>query len=209
MISRGEATGLVLAIAGHAGLFALLSMGFLAVSNPVKSDETPIEVSISDMVGLKSEAPVVTHEEAAALKAPEEGPPVPDTPPPSPADEQPVAKPQPQPKPAPAPDAAKAPLAKPASAAAALTRPRNDRRPTGSLDGLDLGATDKPSNSRSTTPPAATAGPAVQAALSAEIIRQIRPHWSPPSGADSEKLRTTVHVRLAQDGSIQGDPTVT
>lgn len=205
MIDRGEASGLTVAILGHAALFGLLSIGFLATPNPLKFESTPIEVSITDEVGLESQAPVASHEEAAALKAPEEGPPVPDTPPPAEAQPQPTAKPEPLPKPAPAPDAAKAPPAKPASSAATRPQPRNERRPTGALDGLDIGATDKPSNSRATTPPAATVGPEARSALIAEISRQLRPHWKSPTGADVDKLRTVVEVHLDQSGAIVGD----
>ncbi|WP_322740318.1 TonB C-terminal domain-containing protein [Sphingomonas sp. M1-B02] len=49
----------------------------------------------------------------------------------------------------------------------------------------------------------------MKAALGAEIIRQIRPHWSPPSGADSDKLRTRVVVTLGRDGALAGEPRVT
>ncbi|MEI9927265.1 MAG: hypothetical protein WDN44_05585 [Sphingomonas sp.] len=83
-----------MAVLGHLALFGLLSAGFLAVNTPTKSDETPIEVSITDAVGLESQAPMPSHEEAAALKAPEEGPPVPETPPPTAEpDPQPISKP--------------------------------------------------------------------------------------------------------------------
>jgi outer membrane biosynthesis protein TonB len=171
----------------------------------MKFENTPIEVSITDEVGLESQAPVASHEEAAALKAPEEGPPVPDTPPPADTPPEPTAKPQPIEKPAPAPDAAKMPPAKPTTAAVARPQPRNERRPTGALDGLDIGVTDKPSDSRAATPPAAAVGAEARSALIAEISRQLRPHWKSPSGADVDKLRTVVEVHLDQSGAIVGD----
>ncbi|HWU94533.1 MAG TPA: TonB C-terminal domain-containing protein, partial [Sphingomonas sp.] len=80
---------------------------------------------------------------------------------------------------------------------------------TGRLDGLLNGINDKPTKSASVTPPAATVEPEQKAALSAAIIRQIRPHWAPPSGADSDRLRTTVTVRLNEDGTLAGEPRVT
>ncbi|MGZ8307731.1 MAG: TonB C-terminal domain-containing protein, partial [Allosphingosinicella sp.] len=51
-------------------------------------------------------------------------------------------------------------------------------------------------------PPAAAAGPAVQASLGAEVRRQLKPHWKAPTGADSEQLRTEVVISLAQDGRV-------
>jgi len=94
--------------------------------------------------------------------------------------------------------------------AQAPSRPSNRPvAPTGRLDGLLNGINDKPSKSASVTPPAATVGPEQKAALSGAIIRQIRPYWAPPSGADSDKLRTTVTVRLNEDGTLAGEPRVT
>lgn len=206
MITRSESGGLFVAIAGHVALFGLLSVGFLATPNPLNLRSEPIEVSISDDVGLESQAPVPSTD-AAALLAPEEGPPVPAAEVPAETPPEPAAKPEPKPKPAPAPDAKAPSDAKPAASSAQRPQPRNDRKPTGALDGMDLGATNKPSDSKSTNPPAEKAGPAVVSALQAEIYRQLKPHWKPPSGADSEKLRTTVTARLARDGSVIGEPT--
>jgi outer membrane biosynthesis protein TonB len=212
-LTRSEGIGLAVAALGHAGLFVFLSPAMSP--NPDKLVVTPIEVSISDEVGLESQAPVVSHEEAAAKLAPVEAPPEPEAAPPEPQpDPQPAAKPQPTPpKPVPAPNAKpapKTPPAKPAPAAApAKQPPRRDVRASGALDGIIAGINPKPSNGEATTPPAATAGPAVRSALGAEIIRQIKPHWTPPSGADSDQLRTKVTVRLNQDGSLASEPRVT
>ena len=230
-LTRSEATALGIAAIGHVVLFGILSVGFLATPNPEKLRSTPIEVTLSDEVGLVSEAPVVAHEEPAAKKSPVEAPVEPETAPPEPAAQpetppEPAARPKPTPpKPAPAPNARVAPAkpVKPAPAApaaapakpaakAAPARPSTARgpvKPTGRLNGLDLGVSDRPTASTSATPPAAAIGPQVKAALGAEIIRQIRPHWSPPSGADSEKLRTRVVVALGRDGSLAGEPRVT
>ncbi len=69
--------------------------------------------------------------------------------------------------------------------------------------------TDKPSTSRAQTPPAATIGPAVVASLQRELLRQVKPHWVPPTGADAELLRTRVVVRLDENGNIVGTPQAT
>ncbi|MDG2534642.1 TonB C-terminal domain-containing protein [Sphingomonas sp. HITSZ_GF] len=213
-MDRAEGAGLTVAVLGHVALFGILSVGFLATPNPLKLKPTQIEVALVDSVSLESTSPNPTSEMPAAKLSPVEAPVEPDSAPPEPApNPQPIAKPQPaQPKPAPAPDAAKpAPKTPPKAAPAqAPSRPSNRPvAPTGRLDGLLAGINDKPSPSKSVTPPAATAGPEVKAALSAAIIRQIRPHWAPPSGADSDKLRTKVTVRLNPDGSLASAPQVT
>ncbi|WP_033926073.1 hypothetical protein [Sphingomonas sp. 35-24ZXX] len=118
----------------------------------------------------------------------------------------PPAKPQPKaaekPKPAPPRDTSERrrpdrPAAKPAAQA-----PRAPRIGKDFLEGV----TDKASTSRSQTPPAAAAGPAVVASLQRELLRQVKPHWVPPTGADAELLRTRVVVRLDEQGNIVGTP---
>lgn len=216
MLTRSETAGLGIAAIGHLALFGLLSVGFLATPNPLKLETTPIEISLTDNVGLESQAPVPHQEDVAAKLSPVEAPLEPDAAPPEPVaqpDPQPVAKPQPTPpKPVPAPDAKPAPKQPPAKAAPAQPKaqpqPRRPIRASGALDGIVAGLKDQPSKGKATTPPAAKAGPAVQSALAAEILRQIKPRWKPPSGADSEKLRTTVQVQLDRNGAIIGQPRV-
>lgn len=137
--------------------------------------------------------------------------PAPPRPAPAPAARPAPAKPAPAAAPAPAKPAKPAPAAPARTAGADAGKPaprRGPVKPTGRLAGLDLGIGDRPNNSQSTTPPAAHIGPQVKAALGAEVIRQIKPHWRPPSGADSDQLRTTVIVQLARDGTIVGEPRV-
>ncbi len=214
-LTRSEMAGLAVAAVGHAALFVLLAGYFLPAPNPDKLVSTPIAVSFAEDVGLESQAPVVSHEEVAAKLSPVEAPPEPETAPPEPQpDPQPVAKPQPTPpKPVPAPDAKPAPKqppAKPAPAAApAKQPPKRDVRASGALDGIVAGLASQPTKGKATTPPAATAGPAVRSALVAEIQRQVKPHWAPPTGADTDKLRTTVTVALNRDGSLASEPRVT
>ena len=77
-------------------------------------------------------------------------------------------------------------------------------RPTGRLSGLLNGISDRPSQSRTTTPPAQKAGPAVEASLIAEVRRQIKPHWqrNVPTGADIEKLRAKATLQLGRNGQL-------
>jgi len=74
--------------------------------------------------------------------------------------------------------------------------------PAGRLNGLLEGLSDSDSDSRSTAPPAATVTPGVQSSLAAEVRRQLKPHWQPPSGADVEQLKTVLRINLARDGSV-------
>lgn len=237
-MDRAEQTGLGVAVVGHVALFGLLSVGFLATPNPLDLKQKPIEVTLADEVALESTAPVASQEEPAAKLAEEEGPVEPTPPPepvpeptpapkpvPRPAPTPPAPAPKPTPKPVPAKPAPPKPAppkptpapAKPAPAKPAPAKPApaakpqpKPARPTGRLAGLVDGLTDRPTQSRVTTPPAAVAGPAVQASLQAEIRRQIKPHWQgqAPTGADADQLRTVVEIRLAQDGSIMGEPRV-
>ncbi len=154
------------------------------------------------------------------------------TPKPAPA---PIAKPTPAPvaKPVPKPVPVKAIPAKPAPANPAPTKPAPTRpapvkpalakpqmpRAPGLSRNILAGIGDAPSKSTTTAPtrsvvtaPAPTAqvaqeaGPAVKAAIAAEIRRQLKPHWKSPTGADVELLKTTLVVHLNKDGSISGTP---
>lgn len=137
-----------------------------------------------------------------------------------------------RPRPAPVPKPARAtppPPAKPQATAAEKPKPvapantadrRRPDRPTPAPSSNPAraprlgsnfleGVTDKASTSRAQTPPAAVAGPSVVASLQRELLRQVKPHWVPPTGADAEQLRTKVSVRLDESGNIVGSPTAT
>lgn len=74
------------------------------------------------------------------------------------------------------------------------------------LKGIDTSA-DAP-RAKAAPPAAATMGPQQKAALDAEIKRQLRPHWRPPSGADADRLVTLLEVRLDRNGAVIGTPQV-
>ncbi|MBA3897007.1 MAG: TonB C-terminal domain-containing protein, partial [Sphingomonadaceae bacterium] len=63
------------------------------------------------------------------------------------------------------------------------------------------GISDRPTASISQTP-RAPAGPAVEASLAREVLRQLKPHWHAPTGADAEALRTELSISLSRDGSV-------
>jgi hypothetical protein len=199
-MDRAEKLGLGAATAGHVALFGLLSVGFLATPNPMKIERNPVEITFSDEVGLEATAPRTSQQPPATSVAPELGKPEPATPAP--------AEPAPEPMPVPKPRPAKPPVrAEQPTRPAARPAPE---RPKGARLGPDFlkGITEQASVSRTAQASAPTIGPREQASLAAELKRQLKPHWRPPSGADIEKLRVTVVANLAQDGSIVGEPRV-
>src|SRR3712207_3427502 len=97
-MDRAEATGLGVAVAAHALLLAILSVGFAgAARKPLLSE--PMEVAFVEEVGLESTAPTLSNEAPAPKLAEVEGPVEPEAPPP------PAPEPIPVPQPAPAPPA--------------------------------------------------------------------------------------------------------
>jgi outer membrane biosynthesis protein TonB len=135
-MDRGEATGFGVALAGHAALLAVLSLGLATVRKPpIKSD--PMEVSIVEEVALTSAVPRPAVEPPAPTVAPDLGPPEEPAPAPviepapapplpaPPAPPQPKAIPTPQPKlaPKPKPEPVKVAPAKPAPPKPAPAKP--------------------------------------------------------------------------------------
>lgn len=209
-MERTEKLGLGIATAGHVLLFGALSVGFLASPNPLSLERPPLEVQFVDEVALEATTPRPSSDAPATSVAPELGRPETDTapaptPPPEPQPVAPAPAPKPAPAPAPKPAERKPPpAAKPATkskAAPARESPRGSRLGPDFLKGI----TDTASASRSQEV-AAAIGPAQTAALAAELLRQLRPHWRSPSGADVEQLRVVVVARLNRDGTLAGEP---
>jgi outer membrane biosynthesis protein TonB len=230
-MDRVEKGALGVAALGHVALFGLLSVGFLATPNPADLKSKPIEVSLTDEIALESGSPT-PNADPKQIEAPEEGPlelastpppPAPPTPrvettPPPRVEPAPAPRPAERAKPAPPRPRATPPAAKPAPRRSRLDssivenlrertkagRPRASRLSRNMVEG----ATDSPSRGRDTTPPGSTASPAVKSALAAEIVRQLKPHWRAPTGADADQLVTVVSARLNRDGSLAGTPEV-
>jgi outer membrane biosynthesis protein TonB len=210
-MDRAEATGFGVAVAGHLAVLGALAVG-LATVKPPQIRNNPIEVSFVDEVSLESTAPVPSAEMPAPKLAEVEGPPEPLPAPvpqllPAPPQIQPQPQPQPRaaaPQPAPKPTLKQRPQPpQPAAKAAPAPPPKAAAtRPTGRLSGLLTGLADRPTQSKATTPPAAKAGPQVQASLGAEVRRQLKPHWRAPTGADAELLRTQLTVTLSRSGAV-------
>lgn len=201
-MERAEKIGLGIATAGHVLLFGVLSSGFLSTPNPLKLRTPPIEVQLVDEVGLEMAAPKISHEEMAASQAPEVGPT-------EEAEPVPPRVAEPEPTPAPAPKPAEKAKPKPAPPKKAEAKPekqaRGSRLGSDFLKGID---TERPTKSTATTPPATKMSSVQVASLNAEIYRQLKPFWKPPSGADAELLKTQLSVYLNRDGSVKGRPEV-
>lgn len=212
-MDRAEKIGLGTATAGHVILFGLLSVGFLATPNPSKIERHPVEVTFADDVGLEATAPRASQQPPATSVAPEFG--RPEEAQPAEAQNQPEpapapAEPAPAPAPAPTPKPAKPPVREQPAAARPTPAKPAARPARGARLGPDFlkGITEAASASRTAEASAPNIGPREQASLAAELKRQLKPYWKPPSGADVDKLRVTIVANLAQDGSIVGEPRV-
>ncbi|PKB19085.1 cell division and transport-associated protein TolA [Novosphingobium kunmingense] len=203
-LAREERIGLGLALAAHAGLFAWLAVNPPATA-PAPAPER-MTVTLSDDVGLTSTAP-----QPAPAPAPDEAP--------MPGDQLPPPMPLAVPQPAPAPVQRAVPApARPAPIKAAPAKalpptksaPAPARQAGGSRIGDDFlkGVSGAQGQNRAPATPAAAAGPQVRSALSAAILRQIKPKWQGrvPQGVDTEKLVSVIAIELNPDGTLNGTP---
>lgn len=205
-----EKVGLLAALVLHGALVAVLLMQ--AVRSEVSVFPERMTVSLATEVGLEAASPDPVSESRAAI-----APTLADDPAPAPeaAKPEPAARvaPVPPPKPVsrtaasqPAPNrdrsrpdrTAPKPAATPAKAAA---------KGGGSRIGDDfLEGKGSSTTTTETRAPAAKFGSAERAALSSAITRQLRPHWTAPSGVDAEMLVSTVTWDLNADGTLKGRP---
>ena len=214
-LTREERLGLGVAVVAHAALAAALM---------VQADRTQqlapperMTVSLADEVSLEDTAPDPSAQPAAAF-----APTLSDVPEPLPLPEpeplvrpeQPreVAQPRPQPRPSPAatraPRPTPTPTARPSPARASpAPRPSPTRTAGGSRIGADFlqGSSDAEGNRGS---PATEFGAREAASLRSAITRQLKPHWSAPSGVDADQLVTVLSWELNADGSLKGTPRV-
>ncbi len=195
--TREDRIALGIAVALH------VALGVALVWQPEhRSDFTKperIDVSLATDVSLESTAPDPSAEPAASqapelAEVPEPAPVIERQPDTSPLP-RPVATAQPQPRATPQPTRAPEPQPQPSA------RPAASRLGDKFLEG-NSDATGRSGSA------AATVGPAQQASIAQAIIRQLKPHWSPPSGVDVDQLVTVVRFRLNTDGTLDGAPEV-
>lgn len=228
-LTREEYVGLGVAVVLHLALGAFLVLH--DSTPPMRASPERIDVSLATDVSLEATAPDPSAEPAAAYaptlaEVPAPEPAEPDVTSPvertvQPPVEQPAPRPTarptqaPQPRPTARPSArptqrpTSQPTSRPTPRATSTPAPTPSTRPTsgGSRIGADFleGTSDAEGTSGS---PAAVVGPAQQASIAQAIIRQLRPHWAPPSGVDVDKLTTVVRFRLNRDGTLAGNPEV-
>ncbi len=199
-MERAEKIGLGVAAGGHIVLFGVLSLSLLSQPDEAYKPKS-IEVMIADEVGLESASPNPALVPPATSVAPELGDP-------DPAD---LSQPDPV-ELTPAPDVKPAPpREKPAAKPKPEPKAKPKPKPKGSRLGKDFlkGVTDQSSVSRNQNISAEKASASAVASLRRELLRQVKPHWRPPTGADAEKLRTKVTARLDRSGNIVGTPSAT
>ena len=211
-LSPEEKTGLLVAGGAHIAILVAL-----VVQVGVERDFTPpqrIEVSLATDVSLESTAPDPSDQPAAAM-APEladtptqESTPLETVVPepitqPTSAPVQPSTTPRnervarPTPTPTPRATQSEAPRPQPTQTQRATGSRLNDSFLEGVSDstGTEGQAGERPSAQQ-------------QASIDAAIIRQLKPHWNPPSGVDAALLVTRLRFRLNRDGTLRGNPEV-
>ena len=205
-LRREERIGLGVAAALHLALVA----AFL-LQPKTREDIAPTQrmtVNLASEVGMEATAPDPVPESRAAI-----APTLSDTPAPQAAEA--VIQPQPQPVPQPrlerpvvtskpTPSDSR-PRRRPDKAA--QTPPKAAAKGGGDLVGKDfLAGMGSSTTTRETRAPAAALGASAKASLLQGIVREIKPHWQPPSGPDVDQLVSKVRFRLNQDGSLAGRP---
>ena len=207
-LTREERLGLGVAVVLHAALVALLLL------QPRASEPPPIPermtVSLAEDVGPVAVSPDPVAESRAAI-----APTLSEDPAPAPAIERPLPRTieRPSPPERPRPRATSAPRRE-AEPRRERERPREperreSERSGGSRIGADfLGGSGSSTTTEETRIPASQIGASAKASLIQAIIRQIKPHWSAPQGADADKLVTILSFRLNEDGSLAGAPRV-
>ncbi|SNS60877.1 Cell division and transport-associated protein TolA [Sphingomonas laterariae] len=225
MIDRAEKAGFGIALTGHAALFALLSLGLVSTAKLPPLVNEPMDVILTDEVGLRSAFPTPSVEAPAPSEAPELG--VPEEP--APAEPEPVPAPEPAakpkasdvpqvPKPADKPKPAEKPQPTPKKEEQDMgDRRRPDRdakgkaeKPAGSRLGANFlnGIGDDPKGTAK-TPRAAVSGAAMQG-LAAALARQFKPCYELGSlqGTSAMSIVTVLRLRYKADGSVAVAPEV-
>jgi hypothetical protein len=203
-----DRTGLMAAVVLHVALVAVLALQWSMAPPPVTQRMT---VSLASEVGLEATAPDPVPESRAAI-----APTLAESPAPE-ADTAPTeARAETTPPPSSTRSAVSEPAPSrertPADRQPAREKPRQAAReePAG---GSRIGENFLEGSGSSTATdetriPASRIGASAKASIIQAIVRQIRPHWTAPSGADAELLVTELAFDLNEDGSLQGRPRV-
>ncbi|AOL22742.1 hypothetical protein Ga0102493_111718 [Erythrobacter litoralis] len=204
-----DRTGLLAALVLHALLVAVLALQWSMSPPPPVSQR--MTVSLASEVGLEATAPDPVPESRAAI-----APTLAESP--APEAEAVPAETRAQ---IPAPQTPTRTAAR--ESAPSRERSRPDRQPArgtpsrpareepagGSRIGENfLEGAGSSTTTDETRIPASQIGASAKASIIQAIVRQIRPHWTAPSGADAELLVTELAFDLNEDGSLKGRPRV-
>ena len=193
-LPREERFGLAIAV----GLHVLLLLVLVFQPEPDELMERPerMTVSLASDVGLEETAPVIVPESRAAIA--------------------PTLSDDPQPSVEDTPQVEQATVTPNATTAPPRERPRP--QPTTKPEprqggGSQIGDSflDGAGNSRTSDDarlPASQIGASAKASIIQAIVRQIRPHWTAPSGVDAELLVTELAFDLDENGRLRGRPRV-
>lgn len=203
---KEDTVGLAAAVILHLLLVIALFMQVMFARAPTMVPER-VTVSLATEVSLESTAPAPVAESQAAI-APtlSEEPAPPLEPEPSATSEAPPPpRPQAQTRPRETP---------PPTDTRDRRRPEESRAAPRSADNAGgsrigdnfLEGRGESTRTEDTRIPASQIGSSARASLQQAINRQLKPHWSAPSGVDSELLVSVVSWRLNEDGSLAGSP---
>lgn len=207
-----DKVGLLVAIVLHA-LLAVALVIQMAFAAPRDFAQQRVTVSLASEVSLEATAPNVAEESRVAIaptlaeeavpdvtEAPAETPEATTPPPPPIRNTNRTAR-------RPPPPAPETPRSRPDRPSEPAPARRAERSGGGRIGDNFLEGRGSSTNTDNTEAPAATFGRRERAALSSAITRQLRPHWSAPTGVDAEQLVSIVSWRLNEDGSLRGRPT--
>lgn len=208
-----EGRGIAIAVAAHVIIIGLLSVQWTAGDR--RFDNPPMEVDLIAETAVQSTAPVISETPPAARLGEED---MTDIAAPEPVPAPPLPEPVVRPNPAPTPKQVVRPkqVAKKTPPAAQKAQPKGPKatpkkqtsvRPTGRLDGIDLGQSKTPTKSTQTKGALASAVSAeTRRAFSAAVDGEIRPYWqrnaNAISGVELDQLRLRLDIHLNRDGSI-------
>lgn len=199
-LTSEEGVGIGVAVALHVLLAGAL-VWHATREPPSLAPPERIEVSLATDISLESTSPDPSAEPAAAASQPE------------PVE---VMEAQPEVTPAPVertvertvttPPRRTTERTTPAPQPTRTTAPPPERTPRDLSRELDLNGLSQ--NEGEQGSPGERPSARQQASIDSEIVRQLKPHWNPPSGTEVDRLVTVVRFRLNRDGSLRGNPEI-
>ena len=213
-LRREDSAGLIVAVVLHVGVVALLLLQ--PVNEGLVGSPERMTVSLATEISLEATAPEIVPESRAAIAptlSAEPAPVIEDMP-----SDAASAATIPTPTPPPPPSANRRTTTPPPTPPGSRTRSDRTSTPApapaaknsgGSRIGNDFLTGGGGSTSTDETRlPASEIGASAKASIGQAISRELKPHWTAPSGLDSDRLVTILAFDLNEDGSLKGKPRV-